>query len=215
GGGGYGDGHPTGRRLAVLAIVQGDVPRVVQKMQRPRRPRPGAVHVVRYLNLPGVVVLGKPPDQQIPAGDRAGECDGGRQDPIPGRECRPLDEGRGDRLADGRARKESCEGGHHGKASTGRGRRQKFHWSFTPLQSENGESGSLPGIRLDSMSSAFALRVASNRRAGAPLPSLPSRASRLPECRTPVDTAWHPTPPRNSARPRWRSRLMSHARRFR
>src|SRR5438093_13694867 len=78
-GNGYGDCDAVGRRLAVLPVVEGDVTRVVQEGQRLKRPRPGAVHVVRYLRLPGSVVLGKPPDQQIPLSDRTGECDGDRR----------------------------------------------------------------------------------------------------------------------------------------
>src|SRR5438876_338402 len=93
-GGGYGDGHATRRRLAVLAVVEGDVTRIVIEGQRGHRPRPGAVHVVRYLHMPGGVVLGKPPDEQIPLGNRMGECDADRWDPRPGRGCRSLDESR-------------------------------------------------------------------------------------------------------------------------
>src|SRR5438309_1553631 len=104
--------------------------------------------------LPGVtepgagdVVLREKCDQQIPAGDRAGECDGGRQGPRPGRECRPLDEGRGGRLAEGRACKESCEGSNRGKTSTGEGRRQMFHGNSLLYKSENGAGWNLCGIR--------------------------------------------------------------------
>src|SRR5437762_1334797 len=55
-GDGDGDCHPPGRRLAVLAVVEGDVTRVVQEGLRSGRPRPAAVHVVRYLHLLGRVV---------------------------------------------------------------------------------------------------------------------------------------------------------------
>src|SRR5205809_6402617 len=147
-GGGDGEGHSTRRRLAVLAVVQRDVPRVVQEVQRLGRPRPRAVHVVRYLNLPGDVVLREPPDQQIPAGDRAGERDRGRQDPRPGRECRPLDEGRGGRSGDGRGQKDS-QGGHHGKANGARGRRQKFHGNLLLCRCEGGWT--LRRIRFDAV----------------------------------------------------------------
>src|SRR5207249_8175334 len=101
--GGHGNGDPAGRRAAVLAVVEGDVTRVViEGLRSGRRPRPGAVHVVRYLDLPGDVVLGEPPDQQIAPGDRTGERDGGRRDPKTGCECRSLDECRGGRLGEGR-----------------------------------------------------------------------------------------------------------------
>src|SRR5438445_3188441 len=56
-GDGYGDRDPTRRRLAVLAVVEGDVARVVHEGQGSGRPLPGAVHVVRYLHLLGDVVL--------------------------------------------------------------------------------------------------------------------------------------------------------------
>src|SRR5436190_5528741 len=102
-GDGHGDGHPAGRRLAVLAVVEGDVARVVQEGQRSGRPRPGAVHVVRYLDLRGGVVLGHPRDQEIPLRHRAGERDADRRD-LPGRECHPLDEGHGRRPCRGRRR---------------------------------------------------------------------------------------------------------------
>src|SRR5439155_9422914 len=79
------DGQATGRRPAVLAVVQGDVTRVVIEGQRSgRRAHPRAVHVVRDPDLLGGVVLTEPPDQQIPLGHRAGECDGERRDPRPG-----------------------------------------------------------------------------------------------------------------------------------
>src|SRR5438093_945397 len=58
--GGYGDRQPTGRRLAVLAVVQGDVTRLVLELHRSGGPLPSAVHVVRYLDLPGGVVRGTP-----------------------------------------------------------------------------------------------------------------------------------------------------------
>src|SRR2546422_665815 len=134
GGDGYGNGQPPGRRLAVLAVVEGDVPCVVHEVQRPGTPRPRAVHVVRYLNLRGIVVLGNPPHQQIPLGDRAGECDRDRRDPRPGRERGSLDEGGGGRLSDGRAGEEDSQNGNHGKARTGVGRGQKFHGNSAPLQ---------------------------------------------------------------------------------
>ncbi len=124
GGDGRGNRHPAGRRLAVLAVVEDDVTRIVLEGQRSGRPRPGAVHVVRHLHLPGGAVLGNPADQQIPLGNRARERDGGRRDFGPGGECRPLDEGRGGRLGGRRAWKwkESSEGGDHGKASGGQDR---------------------------------------------------------------------------------------------
>src|SRR5207245_9405135 len=96
----YGDGDPVGSRLAVLAVVEGDVARVAHEGHRPGRPGPGPVHVVRYLNLLGGVELGNPPDQQIPPGNGAGERDGDRRNPRPGRRCRSLDEGPGGRVAD-------------------------------------------------------------------------------------------------------------------
>src|SRR5438094_885725 len=136
-GDGYGDGRPTGGRLAVLAIVKRDVPRVVLEAQRPGRARPRAVHVVRYLNLRGSVVLGNPPDQQIPLGDRLGECDRDRRDPRPGRERGRLDEGRRGRLGDGRAGEEDSQDGDHGKARTGVGRGQKFHGNSLLYKGEN------------------------------------------------------------------------------
>src|SRR5204862_2074112 len=74
-----------------------------QEGQRCGRPRPGAVHVVRYPDLLGGVVLGHPRDQEIPLRNRAGECDVDRRD-LPGRECRPLDEGHGRRPCRGRRR---------------------------------------------------------------------------------------------------------------
>ena len=157
GGGGYGDRHPAGRPLAVLPIVESDVPRVVHEVQRPGRPRPGAVHVVRYLNLPGDVVLREPPDQQIPARDRVGECDGGGQHPIPGRECPPLDEGRGGRLTGGRAGKESCEGSDHDRASSAEGRRRTFHGNSLPDKSENGERRELASVPRDAMPRQIAI----------------------------------------------------------
>src|SRR6266480_3614475 len=107
-GDGYGNGDPAGRRPAVLAVVQGDVARVViEALRSGRRARPGAVHVVRYPNLPGSVVLAEPPDQQIPLGNRAGECDRGRRD-LGSRECHSLNEGRGGRLGKGRTGKEGA-----------------------------------------------------------------------------------------------------------
>src|SRR5438876_3034759 len=110
-GDGYGNCHTAGRRLAVLAVVEGYVARVAHEGQRSGRPGPSAVHVVRYLNLLGGVELRKPPDQQIPPGDRAGERDGDRRDPRPGRECRSLDEGGvGRRLGERRAWKENSDG---------------------------------------------------------------------------------------------------------
>src|SRR5207245_10661713 len=108
-GGGYGDGHATRRRLAVLAVVEGDVTRIVIEGQRGHRPRPGAVHVVRYLHMPGGVVLGKPPDEQIPLGNRVGECDGERWDARPGRGGRSLDGSRG---SERRAWEEHYHGGN-------------------------------------------------------------------------------------------------------
>ena len=132
-GGGHGDRHPAGRRLTVLAVVEGDVARVVEEGQRCRRSRPGAVHAVRYPNLLGGVVLRKPADQQIPLSNRAGECDRDRRDPRPGRECRSLDPGRGGRAGDRRAWKENSEGGEHGKARGGQGRSRRFHRDFNPL----------------------------------------------------------------------------------
>src|SRR5216110_3849530 len=91
-GDGYGNGDPAGRRPAVLAVVQGDVARVViEHLRSRRRARPGAVHVVRYPNLPGGIVLAEPPDQQIPLGNRAGECDRSRRD-LGSRERHSLDE---------------------------------------------------------------------------------------------------------------------------
>src|SRR5205814_66520 len=116
-GDGHGDGHPAGRRPAVLAVVEGDVTRVVQEGQRSGRPRPGAVHVVRYLDLLGGVVLGHPRDQEIPLRHRAGERDVDRRD-LPGRECHPLDEGDGRRPCRGRRR------GGRGRRRGGRGRRR-------------------------------------------------------------------------------------------
>src|SRR5213078_5181137 len=127
-GGGYGDGHATRRRLAVLAVVEGDVTRIVIEGQRSHRPRPGAVHVVRYLHMPGGVVLGKPPDEEIPLGNRVGERDGERWDPRPGRGCRSLDERR---AGDRRAGKENSEGGHHSQASSGQSRREISHSHFS------------------------------------------------------------------------------------
>src|SRR5439155_10810093 len=124
-GDGYGNGDPAGRRPAVLAVVQGDVARVViEHLRSRRRARPGAVHVVRYLNLSGGVVLAEPPDQQISLGNRAGECDRGRRDPG-SRERHSLYEGRGGRLGKGRAGKEGAQSRHQGKARVGR--RQKLH----------------------------------------------------------------------------------------
>src|SRR5437773_2650963 len=116
-GDGYGNGQPTGRRPAVLAVVEGDVTRVVIEGQRSgRHPRPGAVHVVRHLALPGGVVLRKPPDQQIALGHRAGEWDGVRRESS-GRERRPLDEGRG---GERRVWKGSPQGDDHGQAGHSR-----------------------------------------------------------------------------------------------
>src|SRR5437763_6005421 len=83
-GDGYGNRHPVGRRLALLAVVEGDVARVAHELQRSGRPGPTAVHAVRYLSLLGGVELGDPPHQQIPLRNRAGECDGDRRDPRPG-----------------------------------------------------------------------------------------------------------------------------------
>src|SRR5437773_1616944 len=116
-GDGYGNGQPTGRRPAVLAVVEGDVTRVVIEGQRSgRHPRPGAVHVVRHLALPGGVVLRKPPDQQIALGHRAGECDGVRRE-SGGRERRRLDEGRG---GERRVWKGSPQGDDRGQAGHSR-----------------------------------------------------------------------------------------------
>ena len=99
---GDGDRHPAGCRLAVLAVIEGDVTRVIQEGQRLGRPRPGAVHVVRHLDPLGGIVLSKPPDQQVPLGNRAAERDGDRGDSR-GRERGSLNEGRGGRLGDRRA----------------------------------------------------------------------------------------------------------------
>src|SRR6266481_1506677 len=57
--------------------------------QRCGRPGPGTVDVVCYLNLLGGVVLGNPPNEQIPLGDRAAERHGDRREPR-GRERRSL-----------------------------------------------------------------------------------------------------------------------------
>src|SRR5438093_12575364 len=115
-GDGYGDRDYTGRRLAVLAVVEGDVARVAHEGQRSGHARPGAVHVVRYLNLLGGVELGKPPDQQIPLRNRAGECDGGGRDPGRARGWRALDEGRGGRLL---RRRGAGEGGDEEQGGSG------------------------------------------------------------------------------------------------
>src|SRR5437016_6656876 len=151
-GDGDGDCHPTGRRPAVLAVVEGDVTRVVKKGLRAGRPRPGAVHVVRYLHLLGGVVLTEPPDQQIPLGNRAGECDGERREPRPGGECRPLDEGRGDRLGDRGAWKGNPEYGNDSQASSGQSRRRIFYSHFIlffPNDMREGRgAGTWPGFEL-------------------------------------------------------------------
>src|SRR5436190_2162182 len=146
--GGHGNGDPAGRRAAVLAVVEGDVTRVViEGLRSGRRPRPGAVHVVRYLDLPGDVVLGEPPDQQIAPGDRTGERDGGRRDPRTGCECRSLDECRGGGLGEGRAGKEGTQSGNHGTASTGVGGRQKLHGNSLLYKGMSDSSLSLARLR--------------------------------------------------------------------
>src|SRR5205823_245144 len=67
GGDGRGNRHPAGRRLAVLAVVEDDVTRIVLEGQRSGRPRPGAVHVVRHLHLPGAPYSETQPTSRSPS----------------------------------------------------------------------------------------------------------------------------------------------------